>query len=70
MPNGNALGVCHRTNIWHKKEPKFHFEYGVYNGVIAITPYRASPLFPTSLLGMFIGICGALKTAPYEAFHN
>jgi len=24
-----ALGDCHRTNISHKREAKFYFEYGV-----------------------------------------
>jgi len=33
-------GDCYHTNIWHKKEPKFYFEYIIYNGAMAIAPYR------------------------------
>ena len=33
-------GDCYHTNIWHKKEPRFYFEYIIYNGAIAIAPYR------------------------------
>jgi len=36
-----VVGDCHRTNMKHKIEPIFCFEYGVYNGVIAITPYKS-----------------------------
>ena len=46
---------CHRTNNRHKIKLKSHFKCHI-NGAIAIAPYRASPLFPNSNLGMYIGV--------------
>ena len=58
-------GDCHRTNMRNKKEPIFYFEYGIYNGVIAITPYGYLNIKSLSAKFYFLPIlfCGALENS-------